>query len=182
MTTVNVQDARLKKSAGSGRDDRDSEDVRRQDNDGTAESVSERRKSFKSEWTQEALPTPPAIPGYHMCWLSTTNSYDPIQKRVRMGYTPVKVSDVAGFEHMNMQSGEFAGCISCNEMLLFKIPNDLYQEIMEEFHHNQPLEEEIRIKANAVQNQRDSNGKPLGMVEGDGFNDLGASVRTPNFV
>lgn len=175
------QDARLRKSADAGRDSRSSEDARREDSDGTNSTVSERRSKFKSEWTQEALPTPPAIPGYHMCWLSTTNSYDPIHKRIRMGYEPVRVEELSGFEHLKMKSGEWEGLISINEMLLFKIPQDLYQEIMEEFHYNAPLEEEERMKASAVLGHRDSNGKQLGSIEGDGFGDLGAKVRKPIF-
>jgi hypothetical protein len=175
------QDARLKRSAAAGRDDRASEDVRRQDNDGTAFTVSERRK-FRNEWTQEALPTPPEVPGFHLCWLSSTNSYDPIQKRIRMGYSPVLPSEVPGFEYLAAKEGEFQGMVACNEMLLFKIPNDLYQDMMAELHHYAPLEEEGRIKDSMVTGQKDSNGRPLGHVEGDGFNDLGAQMRTPNFL
>lgn len=174
------QDARLKKSADAGRSDRGSEDVRRQDNDGTAFTVSERRK-FRNEWTQEALPTPPEIPGYHLCWLSTTNAYDPIQKRIRMGYSPVQANDVPGFEYLAAKDGEFQGMIAVNEMLLFKIPNDVYQEIMAEFHYHAPLEEEERIKNSALTGQRDSSGKPLGAIEGDGFDDLGARRKVPTF-
>lgn len=177
----NSQDARLKKPADAGRDNRSSEDVRRQDSDGTAMTVSERRKMFKNEWTQEALPTPPEVPGYHMCWLSTTNSYDPIHKRIRMGYEPVRADEIKGFETFRMKSGEFEGFVAVNEMLLFKIPNEIYQALMEEIHHFSPLEEEDKLKAQAVLGQ-DANGKQLGMIEGDGLAQLGGRVHTPNFV
>ena len=176
------QDARLKKSADAGREDRSSEDVRRQDADGTVTTVSERRKMFRNEWTQEALPTPPPIPGYHLCWLSTTNSTDPIHKRVRMGYEPVRSEEIAGWGHFKMKSGEYEGYVSVNEMLLFKIPNELYQQLMEEIHHYMPLEEERKLKANVVLGERDSNGKVLGQVEGDGINSLAANVKPPNFL
>ena len=181
MSDSTNQDARIKKSADAGRASRASEDVRRQDADGTGTTVSERRQLFRNEWTQEALPTPPEIPGYHLCWLSTTNSYDPIHKRIRMGYEPVRVEEIPGFEHLKIKSGEYEGYVSINEMLLFKVPNDVYQAIMEEFHHYAPLDEEGKLKASAVLGQRDSNGKQLGMIEGDGFNDLAGQVRTPNF-
>ncbi len=181
MAEVINQDARIKKSADAGRGDRASEDVRRQENDGTAYTVSERRQLFRNEWTQEALPTPPELPGFHMCWLSSTNSYDPINKRIRMGYSPVKVTEVAGFEHLGVKTGDYEGMIACNEMLLFKIPNEIYQEIMQEFHYHMPLEEEQRIKESAISNQRDSNGKTLGAVEGDGFNDFGVHRGIPTF-
>ena len=175
------QDARLKKSAGAGRDDRSSEDVRRQDADGTIKTVSERRK-FRNEWSQEALPTPPEMPGWHMCWLSTTNSYDPIHKRLRMGYELVKSSEIPGFEHFKMKSGEYEGAVTVNEMILAKIPNDLYQDLMTEIHHYAPLEEEGKLKSSVIRGERDSNGRLLGSVEGDGISSLGADVPTPNFL
>jgi hypothetical protein len=138
---------------------------------------------FQSEWEQSALPTPPEIPGYHVCWLSTTNQYDPIHKRMRLGYEPVKQSDMPGFDAYTLKSGEFKGFISVNEMLLFKIPNELYQEIMAEMHYYRPLDEEDAIKASLTQNSpQDNNGTQLGSIEGDGFSELGQRVRTPNFV
>lgn len=176
------QDARLKKSADAGRDNRSSEDVRRQDADGTVLTASERRRLFRNEWSQEALPTPPEIAGYHLCWLSTTNSYDPIHKRIRMGYTPVMSNEIAGFEHFKMKSGEYEGYVAVNEMLLFKIPNEIYQSIMEEIHHFAPLEEEEKLKASLVLGQRDSNGKQLGTIEGEGIGSLGDRVSIPNFL
>ena len=175
------QDARLVKSADAGRADRSSEDVRRQDSDGTVTTVSERRK-FRNEWSQEALPTPPPIPGYHLCWLSTTNNTDPIHKRIRMGYEPVKSEEIEGWGHFKMKSGEYEGFVSVNEMLLFKIPNDLYQQLMEEIHHYMPLEEEQKLKSSAVLSEKDSNGKVLGQIEGDGLRDLATNVKPPNFL
>jgi len=176
------QDARLKKSADAGRESRSSEDASRQNTDGTVYTVEQRRAMFRNEWTQEALPKPPEIPGYHMCWLSTTNSYDPIHKRIRMGYEPVKADDIPGFGHFKVNSGEYDGYVAVNEMLLFKLPNEIYQVIMEELHHYAPLAEEGKLKANAVLGHKDSNGKTLGQVEGDGFDSLGSNTAVPNFI
>jgi hypothetical protein len=55
-------------------------------------------------------------------------------------------------------------------MLLFKLPMDVYQEYMVHMHHDQPREEEdkIRIQIESLQGQRDSNGKSLVSVEGEG--------------
>lgn len=175
------RDESLKKSDGdASRAPRDFSDVQRQDTDGTVLSRSERRKAFLNEWQQQALPTPPDVPGYHLCWLSTNSSYDPIHKRMRLGYEPVKASEVPGFESFTAKQGEWKGFISANEMLLFKIPNDVYQEIMAELHHYQPLEAEQSIKESLLQ-QRDNNGKTLGSIEGDGIASLGGSSRVPNF-
>lgn len=101
-------DDRLVKTPDSNRNSKDA-DVRN-----SAETVmatsSERRKMFR-EFTQEALPTPPPIPGWHFCWLSITNQFDPIYKRTQMGYEPVKVDDLPEFKHLVNKSGEYEGCI-----------------------------------------------------------------------
>ena len=121
-------DQRLKKDAGdSVRGARDDADVDRVQQDGSALSAAERRRMLRQEWVQEVLPTPPKIPGFHCCWLSTTNSTDPVFKRIQRGYVPVKASEVPGFgTQFTVSGGEFDGCIACNEMLLFKVDEQLY--------------------------------------------------------
>jgi len=182
MALATTNDERLKKSADAGRENRASEDVRRLDNDGTGTTVSERRQMFRNEWTQEALPTPPAIPGFHLCWLSTTSAYDSIQKRIRIGYTPVLAEELNGFDTYRMKGGEYDGFISVNEMVLFKIPNEIYNELMQELHHHAPNDEEGKLANGVVLGGRGSNGKPLGSIEGDGFASMGTKIRTPNFI
>jgi hypothetical protein len=177
-------DDRLKKSDGAeSRAGRESADISRTQSDGTAFSAEERRRMIRSEWKQEILPSPPAIPGYHLCWLSTNSKVDPIHNRIRLGYEPVKASEVYGMDKFTMKDGEFAGFVSCNEMVLFKIPEDIYQMIMTEFHHNMPLEYEqgIRERIDEQNAQEDSNGRKLGQIEGDGFDELGRSRRAPVF-
>lgn len=156
---------------------RDSEDIQRALEDGTAMSAEERRRLLRNEWSQEALPSAPPIPGYHLCWLATNSSYDPIVKRIRMGYQPVKTSELPGFENYKMKSGDFEGCVSCNEMVLFKLPDAIYQEIMTEFHYTMPLEEEQRIKSNLEQAGA---GSEKSQME-EGFVDLARPVRRPVF-
>lgn len=164
-------DARLKTnlSAG-GRESRGSADAARGSADEVLMSAEGRRRMFREEFTQEALPKPPDIPGFHLCWLSTTNSYDPIHKRMRMGYQPVTADEVPGFEHMKVKSGEHTGLISVNEMVLYKLPLDVYNDYMAEMHHYQPLEEagNLRVKAEAmVGNAKDRTGRPLIVQESD---------------
>ena len=128
---------------------------------------------FRSEWMQEALPTPPEIPGFHLCWLSSTNQYDPIHKRLRMGYTQVKAEEIPGFEHLRIKSGEHEGFVACNEMLLYKLPMDVYQDVMAEMHHYAPLDEQEKIKVQQEQllnSARDSQGNSLIKLEGNGMN------------
>jgi signal-transduction protein with cAMP-binding, CBS, and nucleotidyltransferase domain len=87
---------------------------------------------------------------------------------MRLGYEPVKADDLPGFEHMKVKAGEHVGFVACNEMLLFKIPEEIYQEIMLEQHHYAPLEEaeKIKIQQEQLLDQRDSGGKSLVKIEG----------------
>ena len=64
-------------------------------------------------------------------------------------------------------------------MLLFRIPEELYQEYMMVMHYERPLDEEEILKANAAVNERDSDGRELGQVEG--FDSLARRVRNPQF-
>lgn len=177
-------DSRLKKSLNAGgRETRASEDASRAAPEEKFISAQERRKMFSDEWTQSALPKLPDMAGWHLCWLSTTNSYDSIDKRIRLGYVPVKTEEIPGFENFRVKAGEHAGFIACNEMLLFKIPMEVYQDIMLHMHHEKPMEEseKIRVQLENLQGARDSSGRSLGRVEGEGFGEIERSVPTPVF-
>jgi hypothetical protein len=181
-TTDTFGDERLKKDAGKTvRGSRDDADVSRVQQDGTALSAADRRRMLRQDWVQEVLPTPPVIPGYHLCWLSTTNSTDPIYKRIQRGYVPVKSDEVPMFgAQFKAVGGEFDGCISCNEMLLFKIPHEVYEDLMVIHHHELPSEQEEAIYERVQTQERDSTGRRL--VEAEGFNSLGGrSVPVPTF-
>lgn len=103
-------------------------------------------KFMEAESTQTALPNPPALSGYHLVWLTTTSQYDSVQKRQRLGYQPVRQSEMPGFDASNGQSlAGYSGFVTCNEMVLFKIQQDRYQKIMAVYHHKKPLEEEEGI-------------------------------------
>jgi hypothetical protein len=177
-------DSRLKKSlSAGGRETRASEDASRAAPEEKFISAQERRKMWSDEWTQSALPKLPVLPGWHLCWLSTTNSYDSIDKRIRLGYTPVTPEEMPGFDNYRVKAGEHIGYIACNEMLLFKIPEDMYQDIMLQMHHERPMEEadKVRVQLESLQGARDSSGKGLGRVEGEGFGDMDRKVPTPVF-
>jgi len=177
-------DSRLKKSLqAGGRQDRASEDATRRPPEEKFTISQERRKMFSDEWTQSALPKIPEIPGWHLCWLSTTNSYDTIDKRVRLGYVPVKAEELPGYDNFRVKSGEHVGYIACNEMLLFKLPMDIYQDVMTHWHYEKPREEEekIRIQVENLQGARDSNGRRLVQLEGDGLGRIDQTNQAPVF-
>ena len=133
------------------------------------QSKRERAEAFRDKWQNSALPDLPAgiIPGFHLCWLSTTNNYDSIDKRVALGYEPVKASELGkGFEGLGkMSSGKFEGCVSCNEMVLFKLPEEIYQEVMRMMHLEDPLDHQRNITA-AVRNSAQEGKGGRSVLEG----------------
>mgnify|MGYP003335339509 CR=1 FL=1 len=161
-------ESRLKKSLNAGgRNDRASGDASRAAPEEKFISTQERRKMWSEEWTQSALPKLPNMDGWHLCWLSTTNSYDSIDKRIRLGYVPVKSEELPGYENYRVKAGEHVGYISCNEMLLFKLPMDVYQDVMTQMHYEAPREEEERIRSQveSLQGAKDSSGRRLVQLE-----------------
>jgi len=122
----------------------------------------ERIEAFRDKWQNSALPDIPkdAVPGMHLCWLSTTNTYDSIDKRMALGYEPVKAAELGkGFESLGkMSSGKFEGCVSCNEMVLFKLPEEIYQEVMRMMHLEDPLEHQRNITASVRSTAQDGKG------------------------
>jgi len=122
----------------------------------------ERAEAFRDKWQNSALPDLPEniIPGMHLCWLSTTNNYDSIDKRMALGYEPVKALELGkGFENLGkMSSGKVEGCVSCNEMVLFKLPEEIYQEVMRMMHLEDPLEHQRNITASVRNTAQEGKG------------------------
>jgi len=177
-------ESRLKKSLNAGgRDNRSAQDLTRAAPEEKFVSAQERRKMWSDEWTQSALPKLPEMKGWHLCWLSTTNSYDSLDKRIRLGYVPVRADEFPNFDNYRVKAGEHVGHVACNEMILCKIPEDMYQDIMLQMHHEAPMDEadKIKVQIEQLQGNRDSSGKSLGQVEGEGFGQFDQTVRTPVF-
>ena len=144
----------------------------------------ERIELFRSQFTQGTLPNLPAIPGYHMIWLSTnaTNPMDTIPFRLRLGYTPVKPEDVPGWEYATLKTGEHAGYIGVNEMLAFKLPEELYQQYMLEAHFHAPNREDDKLIALADKVKHEAERDGVRIEEGDGIEELRSrATRAPVF-
>lgn len=162
-----MNDERLKKTA----------DVSRQSRAATDRAVTENRlisdddrvEMFRSQFFQDALPDLPKIPGYHTCWLTTTNPRDSIQMRIRLGYEPIKPEDVPGWEYATIKTGEWTGFIGVNEMLAFKLPMSLYQRYMNEAHHDAPAREDEKLTAvlDSIKESAAASGGQI--IEGDGI-------------
>jgi len=168
-------DTRLNRSEGGIRKDRAMED--RAITGDRELSDEERRNEFRQRFFQSALPKIPSIPGYHVCWLPTENPQDSIHARMRLGYGPIKASDIPGWEHTTTKSGEWEGCIGVNEMLAFKLPLHLYEDYMIYNHSSQPREEEEKLdQARRMAEQAASQmaRKPISFELEDGQAELGS--------
>jgi hypothetical protein len=127
---------------------------------------------FRNQLFNDALPDLPDIPGFHVCWLTTTNPRDPIHRRMQLGYEPVKPEEVPGMEYASVKTGEWVGFIGVNEMLAFKLPQSLYERFMQEAHHDAPLREENKLAevADMMRDQAERAGST--MYEGDGLSEM----------
>lgn len=165
------------------RTSRSAEDLERTDQDGTSMTLQERLALIRSEWSDDILPAVPNDEKFHYCWLSTTNQADPIYRRLRLGYELVQYGEMKQFGLANrVNSGEYEGCVAINEMILSRIPLELYNELMTIAHYERPNDEEKLLKANLKLDEEDSEGNALGIVEGTGMAKLGKNVRRPSFI
>lgn len=161
-------------SGYSSKDSRGESDTGPMRGDITAMSEDEIDEFLRNQFTSQVLPDCPIIPGYHTCWLSTTNQYDTIQFRMRLGYTPVTTDDVPVLRSTTLKTGEYTGMIGVNEMLLFKVPTSIYQKLMKHYHHDRPNDEEERLRAHLdlMQSGELSKGRTMVAEIGDGTEEM----------
>ncbi len=174
-------DERLTKSAAVTADNRESRAV--QDRAATENrelSDDERVEMFRQQFFQSSLPDLPKLPGWHACWLTTTNPRDSIQARIRLGYQPIKPEDVPGWEYATMKTGDWQGFIGVNEMLAFKLPMSLYEKYMREAHHDAPMREEEKLTDTAEFMAQQAQASKSKLTLGDGNTELGKK-RAPQF-
>ena len=166
-----MTDERLKKSADEGRANRAMVDRTTTENREVTED--ERVEMFRQNLFQSSLPDLPEIPGWHLCWLTTTNPRDSIQQRIRLGYEPVTAADVPGWEYATLKTGDWEGFIGVNEMLAFKLPISIYEKFMMEAHHHAPMREESKLQdtADFLEEQAQASGSKI--TQGDGSHNLG---------
>ena len=167
---TNSTDERLKKELGVGRQLREMED--RQVTENREVTDDDRLEMFRAQLFNDALPDLPDMPGYHMCWLTTTNPRDPIHRRIQLGYEPIKASEVPGMEFASVKTGEWSGMIGVNEMIAFKLPETLYQRFMQEAHHDAPLREENKLAETAEIMRQQAEGSGSTLFEGDGLMEM----------
>jgi hypothetical protein len=141
---------------------------------------------FRMAHAQAALPDLPPIPGYHVCWLTSTNSKDSLAFRRRLGYEPIKPEELVGFGEFAVgQGGTVDGLVHVNEMVAFKLPLDVYNQYMQENHHYAPAREDEKLTDTAQQTAQTLARKTGKEVElGDGIEGLEhmASIPVPDFI
>ena len=169
-------DERLSKEIGANRQSRGMEDRHVTQNREMTED--DRLEMFRTTIFQDSLPDLPEIPGYHVCWLTTTNPRDTIHRRMRLGYEPVRAEDVAGFFPPDsfIKGGQLDGMIAVNEMVAMKIATSLYLKFMQEAHHDAPLRDEEGLKSafDDIRNRVEEAGSRVDA--GDGVEALGQSA------
>lgn len=168
-----MNDERLKKSAGELRTNRAMEDRAVTQNREVTDD--ERVEMFRQQFFNSSLPDLPKIPGWHMCWLTTTNPRDSIQMRIRLGYEPVKPEDVPGWEYATLKTGDWQGFIGVNEMLAFKLPISLYEKFMQEAHHDAPMREEEKLTDTAEFLEQQARASKSKLMVGEGILEMGKS-------
>jgi hypothetical protein len=136
----------------------------------------DRLEMFRNTLFNDALPDLPNTPGYHVCWLTTTNPRDPIRKRLQLGYELLTPDMAPGLVDAAIPTGEYAGVIGINEMLAARIPMSLYEAFMQEAHHDAPRSEEEKL-SNWVDSIRDDvERRGAKLEEGDGLSEMRQSA------
>jgi hypothetical protein len=141
----------------------------------------ERLESFQTMLFQQTLPTLPSMPGEHVCWLTTNNPRDSIAMRTQWGYRLIKASELPGYEHIAVKTGEYIGCVGVNEMVAAKIKVDLYQKYMKHAHHDAPNSEEAKINSMIEVIAAEAKRKGASVEVGEGTAELGKGPARPRF-
>lgn len=127
---------------------------------------------FRLQRHTSALPDLPVPEGYRTIWLTTQNPNDSIRRRMELGYEPIYGHEVPGMASAALSEGEYAGIVAINEMLAFKLPERLWQAYMNINHHQGPMEEEDKLKANQDAMRAMAERDGVSLIEEEGFRDM----------
>ena len=179
MTNASLNEDRVRRTGTDDRNDRAMAD--RAVTENRVLSDDERIEMFRMQHFQHVLPDLPKIPGYHTCWLSTSNQTDTIAHRMRLGYEPIKREDVPGWNYdaVSLKTGEYAGLIGINEMVAFKVPDRLYQEYMRFAHHDAPNQQAEKLVSDIEAIKAQAKASKSYIEQGDGQEDLAEELRRP---
>ncbi len=185
MSATTNSDERLAKRASNGeaRADRLSSDRQVTENRENTDDLRMQERLAVLRDVNTKLPQAPEIPGYHTCWLTTTNQSDSLEYRMRLGYELVKPEELPGFAApVSQQSGQVStDRIMVNEMVLGKLPIEFAKAYLHEVHHRLPTEQLEGLKR-SVEITRDGRGREVGYSgrdrDGDFSNGVADGFRT----
>ena len=128
----------------------------------------ERLALFLDSQHQTVLPSLPGQEGWHLCWLSTTNSRDTIHWRRSIGYELVRLSDQPDWVGVQNAGGNYADYVCVAEMVAARIPLSLYNKLMRAVHHKLPLGEEEKLRGQTDLMRESAERRGMRVLEGDG--------------
>lgn len=137
----------------------------------------DRRRAFRERWNQTHLPNLPKKDGWHRVWASTNHPTDTVARRIALGYRVLTLDDVKGSgwnpEQASVKDATPAdNVVRWREMVGMECPEELYQEAMREWHHDQPLDMVRDIYA-PLEETADRVRESGGRVEfGEGFKEM----------
>jgi len=183
------QDERIAKRAdnGSARGNRLTLDRSKTEDRENTDSVRRAERRAMLSDVNTLLPPAPEIPGFHTFWATTTNNKDTVENRQRMGYALVTRDELPGFCLNSQKAGSSTeDRIMVNEMVLMKIPMDIWQDDMMYKHYDLPSESIQNLK-DSVRISQDGKGRKVaysggefnnGVADGYGMTALGRPMLT----
>lgn len=136
----------------------------------------DRLEAFRNALFKDVLPDLPEIPGYHLCWLSTTHSSDSIASRLALGYELLRPEDIPSFKYACMKTAEFGEVVQVKEMIAAKISLGLYRGYMSINHHERPAEAEGKLSMDVKDIKEKAKAHGGSVIEGDGTQELHRSA------
>ncbi len=107
----------------------------------------ERRRQIREMFDEAILPKLPKKDGWHRIWASTTHNNDTPQKRLRLGYRFMTL-DQAREEEWHADefavkdaTSVYSGCLMHREMIAMETPEENFNDIMRELHHDAPMDQ-----------------------------------------
>ena len=131
-------------------------------------SEDERLEMFMETQHQTVLPNLPVMPGYHVCWLTTSNPRDSIPWRLSIGYELLRRSECPTWRGIGQSVSGFDDVVCVNEMVAARVPLTLYNKFMREVGHRQPLREEEKLRSQTDEIANDARRKGVTVQEGEG--------------
>lgn len=138
--------------------------------------------AFEESIDESVLPKLPDMPGYHICWLSTSHARDTIHNRMRYGYELIRPAMLPGIDQSNIKTGTMGEVIQVNEMVAARIPIKLWQRFMRKLHHDLPRQEEEKLRAAINAHKQNAEAVGARIIEGDGMAELGQRAPEPEFI